>query len=772
MKGGEVPTITKKRGKNVSKYFWQKRKHLKREKVRMQRRRILLLTLLSLTCDLGFADVITKDNAGSNTQNDNSQVFGGRQVKLLKEKDNPLQFQEDAIRDSIKSSKLEMLSETQTMFSHRDPYTTNLQRFEKDIHKYNYSVSSSGSTQRPLLRSHMKLGTSNPLQNSTKTTIKDVRIVATLIHSNKRNINNSHKEYFRNTSIQNPKAYRQLKPTVVMSTSPKAELGSIQKSTMGVLITPKGNSRVMEETFKNKQKTTNIPSLSKHIKQLNKTSEIALSAKALKESVQKLSSISITRNGTRLSRAMLHKLTSRPSKKNFKRDSGRIKNKVARKRQKIVKKNTSNMEADTIISDEEDTDPASPSVPLVIITTQTPLVKKMIHKKRIESSKTYKPPSFKHRGSDGFHDPLYSMYGPPYDHYKISAHRSPGRSFPPPPLPLYHSDHEFFHERFIQTQVPHLLPSMPEKRINDSDYLLPPYFREDSVPFVTPAPSLTLKPPTLPPSSNYNFVFPKKKISKELSYEGVTPYFHPDESPIKKKTYSITKAKIKSINPITTKSPSKSYPVTRYSAISDGRPGVDYPVYARIPYTSFSCKDNHPPGIYGDPEAGCQVWHMCEADGRQHSFLCPNGTIFNQELLTCDWWYNVHCSYKTDHFYKEPVKDTYDPHPNYLPTTSDKRGNIKFLPENQKKSNWSPYSNLNLTKRLGKDNHIPPSTHLEQKEPILPDEKPSILSPRGIKGRVTPITGGFPYPFVEFQPYHQDTYPMFHLRKRHIKHIV
>lgn len=29
-------------------------------------------------------------------------------------------------------------------------------------------------------------------------------------------------------------------------------------------------------------------------------------------------------------------------------------------------------------------------------------------------------------------------------------------------------------------------------------------------------------------------------------------------------------------------------------------------------------------------------------DGK-HSFLCPNGTIFSQEYLICDWWYNVKC---------------------------------------------------------------------------------------------------------------------------------
>ncbi|KAG7177797.1 putative Chitin binding Peritrophin-A domain-containing protein 29 [Homarus americanus] len=26
------------------------------------------------------------------------------------------------------------------------------------------------------------------------------------------------------------------------------------------------------------------------------------------------------------------------------------------------------------------------------------------------------------------------------------------------------------------------------------------------------------------------------------------------------------------------------------------------------------------------------------------SFLCPNGTLFNQEYFVCDWWYNVDCN--------------------------------------------------------------------------------------------------------------------------------
>lgn len=37
---------------------------------------------------------------------------------------------------------------------------------------------------------------------------------------------------------------------------------------------------------------------------------------------------------------------------------------------------------------------------------------------------------------------------------------------------------------------------------------------------------------------------------------------------------------------------------------------------------------------------------MCH-DGREGdqgaTFLCANGTIFNQQEFNCDWWYNVNC---------------------------------------------------------------------------------------------------------------------------------
>ncbi|XP_027839021.2 uncharacterized protein LOC114121064 [Aphis gossypii] len=74
-----------------------------------------------------------------------------------------------------------------------------------------------------------------------------------------------------------------------------------------------------------------------------------------------------------------------------------------------------------------------------------------------------------------------------------------------------------------------------------------------------------------------------------------------------------------------------------------GRPGVDYPTLSVIPKTSFDCKTQRYKGFFGDPETLCQVWHYCDLNGGQASFLCPNGTIFNQVSLTCDWWFNVKC---------------------------------------------------------------------------------------------------------------------------------
>lgn len=42
-------------------------------------------------------------------------------------------------------------------------------------------------------------------------------------------------------------------------------------------------------------------------------------------------------------------------------------------------------------------------------------------------------------------------------------------------------------------------------------------------------------------------------------------------------------------------------------------------------------------------QSPCQVWHWCLPSGHVYSFVCPVGTVFNQKVRVCDWWFNVHC---------------------------------------------------------------------------------------------------------------------------------
>ncbi|RVE53432.1 hypothetical protein evm_002002 [Chilo suppressalis] len=73
-----------------------------------------------------------------------------------------------------------------------------------------------------------------------------------------------------------------------------------------------------------------------------------------------------------------------------------------------------------------------------------------------------------------------------------------------------------------------------------------------------------------------------------------------------------------------------------------GKAGLDFPAYPNIPNTGFNCK-NVPTGYYADLETDCQVFHICDTS-RKISFLCPNGTIFSQSHLICDWWFKVDCA--------------------------------------------------------------------------------------------------------------------------------
>merc|ERR1711923_119877 len=91
-----------------------------------------------------------------------------------------------------------------------------------------------------------------------------------------------------------------------------------------------------------------------------------------------------------------------------------------------------------------------------------------------------------------------------------------------------------------------------------------------------------------------------------------------------------------------------SDPLAMLQSAVPGVPGEDYPIYAEVPETAFSCDGQVDGGYYADGEAECQVFHICTADGAgglaKYSFLCPNGTIFNQNYFICDWWFNFDCS--------------------------------------------------------------------------------------------------------------------------------
>merc|ERR1712117_926632 len=89
-------------------------------------------------------------------------------------------------------------------------------------------------------------------------------------------------------------------------------------------------------------------------------------------------------------------------------------------------------------------------------------------------------------------------------------------------------------------------------------------------------------------------------------------------------------------------------PLAALAANIPGVPGEDYPIYSEVPESGFSCEGQVDGGYYADPEAECQAFHICTADGAgglaKYSFLCPNGTVFNQNYFICDWWFNFDCA--------------------------------------------------------------------------------------------------------------------------------
>jgi hypothetical protein len=92
------------------------------------------------------------------------------------------------------------------------------------------------------------------------------------------------------------------------------------------------------------------------------------------------------------------------------------------------------------------------------------------------------------------------------------------------------------------------------------------------------------------------------------------------------------------------------------------------------------------PGYYADPSppSQCQIFHVCVSlfPHPMFSFLCPNGTVFNQEYFSCDWWFNVNCKQAESLYVKnKEVKEEQD----RLASASPSPKNIKSAPQTPEK---------------------------------------------------------------------------------------
>jgi hypothetical protein len=84
--------------------------------------------------------------------------------------------------------------------------------------------------------------------------------------------------------------------------------------------------------------------------------------------------------------------------------------------------------------------------------------------------------------------------------------------------------------------------------------------------------------------------------------------------------------------------------------------------WAEFPNVSFTfdCTDKAI-GFYADLEFDCQIFHMCDEDGRRIPYMCGNETSFNQRFRVCDWSYNVDCQDSPNWYYLNDLTYRTDP---------------------------------------------------------------------------------------------------------------
>ncbi|ROT69847.1 hypothetical protein C7M84_011926 [Penaeus vannamei] len=78
-----------------------------------------------------------------------------------------------------------------------------------------------------------------------------------------------------------------------------------------------------------------------------------------------------------------------------------------------------------------------------------------------------------------------------------------------------------------------------------------------------------------------------------------------------------------------------------------------------LPETNFTCSDKATGGYYADPEAGCQMFHVCvrvsDEEIRDFKFLCPNDTVFDQQNFICANWRDIDCKRSTRYYSKNDL---------------------------------------------------------------------------------------------------------------------
>ncbi|CAK1579317.1 unnamed protein product [Parnassius mnemosyne] len=170
-----------------------------------------------------------------------------------------------------------------------------------------------------------------------------------------------------------------------------------------------------------------------------------------------------------------------------------------------------------------------------------------------------------------------------------------------------------------------------------------------------------------------------------------------------------------------------------------GRPDIDYPILTTIPQTKFNCKTQRYKGFFADPDTRCQVWHYCDLNGGQASFLCPNGTIFSQAGLTCDWWFNVKCS-STAQLYvlNESLYKYILPHSpkfpeDYSGPLVDKYLTLKFK---EMEEEFKKNKNKNKTSSENKDSDEDKGNDDSKKDLVNTDEEKD----RGVKNNVNNVS--------------------------------